>query len=573
MHTFSQIAHKANSETDELYNFPTHIKSKNMKNDFHGVAHNYECKPSLNIPVDCDMTNRLMKILLFMFAVGTIDYSIQSKFSYFKKTIDNIFMTANQRNEFISRFCKIQRHYWALSRAVYRYKWRKAKLLIQNDLILTPIGESQHNVVTILQNNNKYLFTVLDLKNIIEGALTNSPYMFSTPLPPKNPYNNLPFDKSTLYHIYFFMKRGNFILSNLFHNYFLCNFNLTKFKRDNEVIIRKKYLEHYLMSTHINDLYIEAISMLGDNKYTNRLDIHSSFPISRLVEIMRPYLALHFAKLYSLDNAEKENADCELNMLLRRFYMFNPRFGRRCYRKPDNKKREAFLIDEHIKFERIKCGNNYQDSHVEFIERDNVDIPLVRVVGRLRAYVGNDFVNNIDPSEGSTGYTGYTGPQGATGSTGSTGETGSTGYTGYTGPQGIAGFSSNTGATGYTGPQGVAGFSSNTGATGSTGYTGYTGPQGVAGTSTEDSESSDDSIGTLPGPVDASNLNFVETTGAEILPTVDAEQTTPQQNSEDEGEESEDEDEYEDEDEEDGEEENEHQEEHDYESDDSDETE
>jgi hypothetical protein len=398
MHTFSQIAHKTTSESNEVYTFPTNSKDTNF--EFYRKAYKYEYVPNLAIPIEHDMTNRLMKIFLFMFALGHIDYSIQTKFSYFKKTIDNIFMTANQRDEFINRFCKIQRHYWALSKAVYKYKWKRAPYRIQNDLILTPICESQHNVITILQNNNKYLFTVLDIRNIIEGALTNSPFMFSSPLPPKNPYNNLPFDKATLYNIYFFMKRGNFVLSNLFHNYFLCNFNLTEFKQENEVIIRKKHLEQHVKNADLNELFLEGLYMLSLNKFTRRLSIDRHFPIPKFVEIMRPYLRLHYSQLYSLDSAERDNSECELNILLRKFAEHNPKFGRKCVRLMKEMPNEVYFIDDHIKFQRIKCGGNYIDSHIIFVERSGGH-NFVRTTRQRteRQSSIRVLVNNSSPSE------------------------------------------------------------------------------------------------------------------------------------------------------------------------------
>jgi len=401
MHTFSQIAHKTTSETDELYNFSTNINSKNMKFDFCSKAHNHEYVPNLTIPFETDMTNRLMKIFLFMFAVGHIDYSIQSKFSYFKKTIDNIFMTSNQRDEFISRFCKIQRHYWALSRAVYRYKWRKAPCRIQTDLILTPINESQHNVITILQNNNKYLFTVSDMRTIIEGALSNSPYMFAHPLAPKNPYNNLPFDKATLYHIYFFMKQGNFVLSNLFHNYFLCNFNLLHFKSENEVIIRKKYIGEYINNAECDELYDEALRMLTISKFTKKLIIDDDFPKERLVEIMKPYLRIFFSHIYSLDICERNNAACELSKQLKRFYEFNPQFGRKFIRLKNGRKTNWQFNDKHIEFRGKNYSLNYKDSHIDLEEINRNHEIVRRIPSPQEEYYDTPEISGVSDESGS----------------------------------------------------------------------------------------------------------------------------------------------------------------------------
>jgi hypothetical protein len=317
MHSFCQVVNKSISETNELYNFSLFNNNrKEMERDFCKIAWNYEYKPNLTISIENDLVSRMIKIFFHLFLVGPVQYSIQTKFSYFKKTIDNIFMNKKTREEFILKFCKIQRNYWALNRFVYNYKLRKAHFRVKTDLILNPIHESQHNVITIIHNNSKYLFTVGDLKNIIESALSNSPFLFSTPLAPKNPYNNIPFDKATLYKIYFFMKKGNFVLSNLFHNYFLCNFNLTRFRNENEVIIRKKHIDNYCNNTDIDELYHDGIEMIKMNKFTKRLKIDDEFPKKQFVDIMRPYLAIYYTKLFSLDISERNNSIVNFNYLI-----------------------------------------------------------------------------------------------------------------------------------------------------------------------------------------------------------------------------------------------------------------
>ena len=400
MHTFSQIAHKTTSESDELYTFPTNMNSNIIRNEFYSKVYKHEYAANLSIPIENDLTNRLMKIFLFMFVFGHVDYSIQTKFSYFKKTIDNIFMTATQRAEFINRFCKIQRHYWALSRAVYKYKWKKAKYLIHNDLILNPISESQHNVVTIMQNNNKYLFTVFDLRTIIEGALSNSPFMFAHPAAPKNPYNNLPFDKATLYHIYFFMKRGNFVLSNLFHNYFLCNFNLLHFKCENEVIIRKKYIGEYINHADSDELYDESLRMLNMSKYTKKLTIDEDFPKERFVEIMKPYLRIFFSHIYSLDICERNNSACELTRQLKRFYEFNPQFGRKFIRLKNGRKTNWQYNDKHIEFRGKNYSLNYKNSHLDLEETTDIHDIIGRIPSPFQEnYDIPDFSGVSDESE------------------------------------------------------------------------------------------------------------------------------------------------------------------------------
>jgi hypothetical protein len=353
MHTFCQIIHKITSETNQFYNYST-AKFDNSHGEtykfMYGATDASEYKINENISYEADIANRLLKTGFYIFASNISGYSIQSKFSYFKKTIDNCFLNEYTRTEFINRFCKIQRCYWALNKAAYNYKWRKAPYRVNSDLFLNPISETQHNVFTLMHNNNKYLFTALDLKNIIEGALCNSPNMFADPNDPKNPYNNIPFDTATLYNIYFFMKKGDIILSSIFHNFFLCNFNLDKFMVNNEVIIRKKYIQQLIQNADVEDLYNDGIEMLSYNNIARRLKISEYFPQKRFVEIMLPYLNIYYIYNYSLDISERNRAERELNRLLRRFYYNNPCFGRKMIDLSKCAKDRVSFNDEHKEF-------------------------------------------------------------------------------------------------------------------------------------------------------------------------------------------------------------------------------
>jgi len=132
-------------------------------------------------------------------------------------------------------FESAQRQYHILLRFINKLRLRRSVLRIQTDLILNPISESHRNVVAVHHNGNKYLFTVMDITKIIESSILNSSHMVSSPIAVKNPYNNLPFTKSSLYNLYFQIKSRDFILSPAFHNYFLCNFNLKRFKLETKL--------------------------------------------------------------------------------------------------------------------------------------------------------------------------------------------------------------------------------------------------------------------------------------------------------------------------------------------------
>jgi hypothetical protein len=249
---------------------------------------------------------------------------------------------------------------------------KKAPIQITHDLIMNPIEKKQHNVLTVYQNGQNYLFTVCDLKNIIETALCNSPHFFADPLPIKNPYNNLVFNKASLYKIYFFMKSNMFIMPTIFHQYFLCEFHLTKFYNENSVLIRKIHTKKSLKNESLKKKEQTILHMLSCNDWTNKWRIDRSFPKERLCEIMEPYLKLYYSGLYSLDLIERVQATEELRYGLIEFYRFNRKFGIKYIGA--NKKTSYF--DEAPKLKRRNYALNYERAHLEIFD-DLTSVPNI----------------------------------------------------------------------------------------------------------------------------------------------------------------------------------------------------
>ena len=123
-------------------------------------------------------------------------------------TIDTIFNTLcinqiNVKQQLQNLIITTQKHCNAFSRLAYIIKWKRCKIAVDCDLSMTPLNINHCNTVVLMYNRFKYMFSLQDLINIIETALSNSPNFFIMPIAPKNPYNNAKFDKSTLYNIYF----------------------------------------------------------------------------------------------------------------------------------------------------------------------------------------------------------------------------------------------------------------------------------------------------------------------------------------------------------------------------------
>jgi hypothetical protein len=368
---FYQLIHKISSTSNELYNFQTNRNMSEMysKMEYSNIAWTVEYKQIPHV----DM---LVKLLLDTLVMTPLKENKKTKFDYLKTCLDNKFMNEFQRINFLKAFCHAQRHNFALNRFAYRYKLRKAPLSVNVDLFMNPLRESQHNVITILQNGQRYFFTANDLKTIIETAVCNTCYYYAEPLPVKNPYNNMAFDKGILYNIYFFMKRGDFVMSDVFHKYFLANFNLKAFRETNEVLIRNHYLENSVKNGDMDMLYNNAIIMLAENRNTRGIHIDRRFPRKALVNVMRPYLLLYMKKIYSLDIFQKIQCDYELKQRLKEFAEFNPAFGRRVFKTLDSGIRVQTFNEDHVKFKNSNSLDDFYINHTEVVEDKTYDVDV-----------------------------------------------------------------------------------------------------------------------------------------------------------------------------------------------------
>ena len=284
---------------------------------------------------------------------------VKYKFTFLTNVLENIFYNDETKDLFFSYFSKIQKTYFAFMRFARLYKYKKAVLQISTDLYMNELDEKHPNVFVLFQNNCKYLFSASDLVNIMNNNLSNSYLFFSEPLAPKNPYNNIVFDRATLYNIYFFMKSRPFAMPVLYQQFFNVDFDLEIFREDNEQLIREESIKRYVYSTSPNILYTTVVSMIETLKSNHSkykiLCIHKNFPKNKLVEIMRPYLHLYYLSKFYVVGTEKITNSYEI--LVKKFDLFvryNPYFGRKVFKRDKNNK---LLVD------------NYDDKHMNFYKK------------------------------------------------------------------------------------------------------------------------------------------------------------------------------------------------------------
>jgi hypothetical protein len=255
------------------------------------------------------------------------------KYNELDKIMSNIFISTDVKEKFLYIFGKSQKMYHAFSRLAFIYKYNKANIKVKSDLYMNDILPDQNNTITIFQNDAKYIFIIQDLIKIIHTALTNAPGFFIDSLACKNPYTNIPFNRSTLYHIYFQMKSKLYVVPDLIHRFFLANFNRVVFKLDNETLIKEHVFKNYIKNTPPETICIDIRTMLKEHRFTKKLYIDEEFPEKKLVEIFSPYLELYYQTVYC-HSTEKIylNKDI-LYKKLQGFYFHNKCFGRKTFTK------------------------------------------------------------------------------------------------------------------------------------------------------------------------------------------------------------------------------------------------
>ena len=299
----------------------------------------------------------------------------KNKFDFINQTLNNFyFLKKNtEKTEFYELFCKIQHIYHILNRFVYLYKYKKSKIIVDMDLQLNKINITDTNVICIYHVNARYLFKIEDILKLIYISLTNCYSFMADPISIKNPYNNIPFNKSILYFIYYYLisytklKHIKPEYTDIFFKFKESNFNMTKFVNNYEYILREYTIKNYLNNSTKETLFYEIKILI--KKFNNRLPIRKmilisqDFPEDELLRIMKPYLYLELQEKYSLVQKNKVDAKNKLNKKLSQFQSFNPQFGKKIIKFKDIHLKNGKIkrVKSHIEFNMIhKKFNTYE---------------------------------------------------------------------------------------------------------------------------------------------------------------------------------------------------------------------
>jgi hypothetical protein len=282
-----------------------------------------------------------------------IDHLIRAnvKFYNLDKILNNEFVLNKDEN--LLFFCKAQRTYWALNRLVRNYRLRKSPVRNAMDLYMNHIDITNSSSLMVYQDGAKYYFRIPDLINIIDQALLNNSHHFPEPLYPKNPYTNLEFSEAVLLNIYQKIKNSNFKFPVLFHYFYLSKFEVDTFLHEYETVINDLHIKDYTFNSSSDVLYEDVRLLIKLYNRPKKLHIDREFPKKRLVDILRPYLYLHYVYEFSISETEKrESALSTLKRKFDSFIHFNPQFGRKVLSKPPGSKWFSItgFNEKHINF-------------------------------------------------------------------------------------------------------------------------------------------------------------------------------------------------------------------------------
>jgi len=142
---------------------------------------------------------------------------------------------------------------------------------------------------------------------MIETALTNyDEFMFSTPLPIKNPYTGIKFNKNLLYLIFLKLKQ----VPILFRFFMKCEFNLNEFLINYEGLLRGYAIEKSI-KTMDDETTKETILSMIKNVVVYNFTTGFQEPIIDISEItvdvltLKPLLIYYYYDLYSLNPYQK----------------------------------------------------------------------------------------------------------------------------------------------------------------------------------------------------------------------------------------------------------------------------
>lgn len=279
--------------------------------------------------------NNIVQNITKTFFYNFLNYNLQSHISILEliSYINSSFLSECDKQAYlmyVNKYMKTINGFRRL-KLLYENKFYPTRFNIELES-MNELDINHKHTICIIQEKSKYYYKIQDIIKIINNRLCHSPNFFCNSLAILNPYTNIPFNKSTLYNIYFFIKNKTMIKSELFEIFFNENFELFSFKEKHASTIITHYVKSFVKNIE-NDHLLRGIKRMI--KFINRcinkehkILLSDDFPINIILTAFRPYYELFLNFMYCNDSQQKYNYKHMFLYKIEKFIMFNPFFGR-----------------------------------------------------------------------------------------------------------------------------------------------------------------------------------------------------------------------------------------------------
>jgi hypothetical protein len=256
-----------------------------------------------------------------------------NKFVHYDNYIKNKTAFMYSPDEYREFFFKLQKIYFSIIKLkqLVKHKYYK-KYDYDCDLIGNQLSTfKEKHVITIIENETLYTFSVKDLINNIYTSITDNAGMFWEPKYPTNPYTGLPISKHNLYNIFFKYKETNIYTNFPLEYFFLSEFNMELFKKTYEGIMNSSVIENSVRNLTTDEFRMKIREMF---RLFNQKPpyLAENFPSERIKEIFTPYLNLYYHYKFGQDENRIYHSKILLRQQIKRFVIYlrehNPKFGR-----------------------------------------------------------------------------------------------------------------------------------------------------------------------------------------------------------------------------------------------------
>ena len=269
----------------------------------------------------------------------------KNKFKALDDLYTNSFISQENKDRMINYFYKAQKLCVFFKKFYIKKTFHKYKIYNNDiDLNLKELESfNQKYIISIIENNVIYKFTIFDILKIIKTNLCYTYAMFVEPRHPRNPYTNINLSLNNLYNIYFFTKRLDIRFPVLLSAYFQSNFNLDTLTMNYESIIRDEIIKNYYKDTTETKKYRDIIEILEKyKKYAPTIIIHRRFSKKEVVSKLGFLLEISLYVNYSYNPSKRIFYKSLLKKKLTHFSEENPLFGRIIVKRNNPTNRSLF---------------------------------------------------------------------------------------------------------------------------------------------------------------------------------------------------------------------------------------